>query len=203
MGYGAGYGGGPYHGGGGGGGGGQERATRTHIYTMDPLEGYKIFQHDIRTFWFSLMTSLGRVFIESTSFWGLTSLSFSSWLGGFALRFTLRARDPLEKNMFGALRLPIFLREFTERAVDRKLRGMCWSWPLIQFYLQTSMVSTMKMGKFHDYVRLPEGKANVILGRKYICGIRCWGRLESPLHLEGEVYWDVLLVLSNWVITPI
>ena len=30
MGYGAGYGGGPYHGGGGG-GGGQERATRTHI----------------------------------------------------------------------------------------------------------------------------------------------------------------------------
>ena len=30
MGYGAGYGGGPYHGG--GGGGGQERATRTHIY---------------------------------------------------------------------------------------------------------------------------------------------------------------------------
>ena len=31
MGYGAGYGGGPYHGG--GGGGGQERATRTHIHT--------------------------------------------------------------------------------------------------------------------------------------------------------------------------
>ena len=40
------------------------------------------FQHDIRTFWFSLMmmTPLG-VFIESTSCLGLTSLSFSSWLG--------------------------------------------------------------------------------------------------------------------------
>ena len=33
MGYGAGYGGGPYHWGGGG-GGGQERATRTHIYIL-------------------------------------------------------------------------------------------------------------------------------------------------------------------------
>ena len=94
----------------------------------------------------------------------------------------MRARDPLEKNMFGALRLPGFLREFTERAVDRKLRGDVLKLDLlIQFYLQTPMVSTMKMGKFHGYVCLPEGKANVILGRIF----DLWNQvLESPFTLK-------------------
>ena len=46
MGYGAGYGGGPYHGG--GGGGGQERATRTHIYTYIFLDN-EIYVYITRT----------------------------------------------------------------------------------------------------------------------------------------------------------
>ena len=45
-------------------------------------------------------------------------------------------------------------------------------------------------GIYHENGEVPwlcsitGGWANVILGRKYICGIRCWGRLESPFTLK-------------------
>ena len=132
---------------------------------------------------------LGRVFIESTSFWG-----WHLWVSRRGSVMCLEVylackRSTREEHVWSTQICPVFLREFTERA-ERKLRGDVLKLDLfdpillyrLQWYLPWKWGSSMAM-----FVYRRVRQMSFLAGNKNL-----WNQVlrqaRIPLHLEGEVY---------------
>ena len=136
---------------------------------------------------------LGRVLIESTSFggWHLW-VSRSGWVGlpwGLPCVQEIHSRRTCLEHSD----CPVFSVSLPSGPLTENCEGMCWSWICwsnstyrLQWYLPWKWGSSMAMFVYRRVRQMS------FLAGFFICGIRCWGRLESPFTLKVN-----MVVVSN------